>query len=45
MLVEQETYKYLCTLEADNVKHAEMKDKIKKNTSELENCLKPNYIA
>ena len=29
-LVENETYKYLCILEADTIKHAEMKDKIQK---------------
>ena len=44
-LGEQETYKYLCILEADTMKHAEMKEKIKKNTyEERENYSKPNYI-
>ena len=43
---EKETYKYLGILEADTIIHAEMKEKIKKNTSgERENYSKPNYVA
>ena len=45
-LGEKKTYKYLGILEAHTIKHAEMKEKIKKNTSgERENYSKPNYIA
>ena len=41
-----ETYKYLGMLEADTIKQAEMKEKLKKNTTgERENYSKPNYIA
>ena len=36
MLGEKETYKYLGILEADNIKQAEMKEKIKKG--DRENC-------
>ena len=39
-------YKYLGILEADTMKHAEMKEKNKKNTTEeRENNLKPNNKA
>ena len=38
---EKETYKYLRILEADTIKHVEMKEK---HTSG-ENYLKANYIA
>ena len=45
-LGEKETYKYLGMLEADTIKHAEMNEKIKMNTSEeRENHSKTNYIA
>ena len=40
-LGEKETYKYLGKLEADTIKHAEMKEK----KEEWENYLKPNYIT
>ena len=33
MLEQKETYKYLGILEADTIKHVEMKEKFKKNTS------------
>ena len=33
-LGENETYKYLSILEADTIKHVEMREKIKKNVSE-----------
>ena len=47
MLGEKETYKYLEILEANTIKHAEMKEKIKrKNTSgERINYSKPNNMA
>ena len=32
VLGEKETYKYLGILEVDTIKHAKMKEKIKKNT-------------
>ena len=45
-LGEKETYKYLGNLEADTIKHAETKEKEKKNTSrERESYSKPNYIT
>ena len=45
-LGEKEICKYLGILEADTMKHAEMKEKIKKSTSgERENYSKPNYNA
>ena len=41
-----ESYKYLGILEVDTIKHAEMNEKIKKNTSwEQENYSKPNFKA
>ena len=45
MLGEKETCKYLGILEADTIKQAKIKEKLKKkNTSgEGENCSKPNY--
>ena len=43
---EKETYKYLEILGADTIKQAEMKEKLKKNSSrEQENYSKPNYTA
>ena len=44
---EKETNKYLEILEVDTIKHAEIREKIKKrNTSgKRENYSKPNYIA
>ena len=43
---EKRKNKYLGILEADTIKQAEMKEKIKKNTSgERENYSKPNSIA
>ena len=43
---EKESYEYLGILEADTIKHAEMKKKIKKGISgERESYSKPNYIA
>ena len=46
-LREKETYKYLEISEADAIKHAEMKEKIKKKnpSSERENYSKPNYVV
>ena len=46
MLREMKNYKYLGILEADTIKHTEMKEKIKKNVSgEWENYSKTNFIA
>ena len=46
MLGVKETYKYLGILEADAIKHVEIKKKLKKNTSgERENFWKPNSIT
>ena len=43
---EKEIYKYLGVLEADTMKHAEMKEKIKEEYfKERENYTKPKYIA
>ena len=43
---EKETYNYLGTLEADNIKQVEMKEKLKKSISgEQESYSKTNYIA
>ena len=40
-----ETVKYLGILKADSIRYTEMKEKIKKNTSEeQENYSKPNYM-
>ena len=45
-LTESETYKYLAILEADTIKHVEMKKKFKKNISgELINYSRQNSIA
>ena len=45
-LGENETYKYLGILEADNIKQVEMKDKIQKNISgELESYSRQNSLA
>ena len=44
MLEERETYKYLRILEADNIKHAEMKEKKKNTWGEKESNSKLNYI-
>ena len=45
-LAENETYKYFGILEADTIKQAEMKEKIRKNISgELENYSRQNSIA
>ena len=45
-LGEKEDYKYLGGLEADTIKHVEMKEEIKKNTSGVrENNWKPHNIA
>ena len=38
-----ETYRYLGIFEADTIKYAEMKEKIKKEN--LKRTRKPNYIA
>ena len=41
-----ETCKYLGMLEADTIKQAEIKEKLKKNASKGgENYSKPNYVA
>ena len=45
MLREKQTYKYLGFLEADTIKQAEMKEKIKSISKERENYSKPKYIA
>ena len=44
---EMKTYKYLGILDADTIKHTEMKEKINKEntTRERENYWKPKYIA
>ena len=43
---EKETYKYLGILEADTIKHAKMKEKIKKEyPRRMGNYSKPNYIV
>ena len=45
-LGKKKTCKYLGLLEADTIKHAEMKEKIEKNTSgERENYSKLNHIT
>ena len=45
-LEEKETYKYFVILEAGTIKHAERKEKFKKNTlREQKDNSKPNYIA
>ena len=44
-LAENETYKYLGIMEADTIKQAEMKKKIRKNISEVENYSRQNSIA
>ena len=45
-LGEQEPYKYLGILEADTIKQAEMKERMKKTISkERENFSKPSYIV
>ena len=43
MLGEKETYKYLGILEADTFKQVEMKEKIKKEESEI--YTRKNYLA
>ena len=45
-LGENETYKYLGILEADTIKHEEMKEKIRKNISGVpKSYSRQNYIA
>ena len=44
MLREKETYKYMVILEADTIKHAEIKEKKKSTSGERENYSKPNNI-
>ena len=44
-LAENETYKYLGISEADTIKQVKIKNKIKKNISELENYLRQNSVA
>ena len=41
----KKTYKYLGIVEADTIKKVEMKEKIKKNISELESYSRQNYPA
>ena len=45
MLGEKETYIYLGILEADTIKHAEIKLKKNNTSKEQENYLKPNSVA